>query len=95
MLKFNIIGYKVGVPGHPLLRMALGVAFVLGGAVGFLPVLGFWMIPVGLTILAIDFPPVRRFQRRMTVKLGTWLHKRWPKFAGRLGYGAPRDSRKS
>ena len=95
MSKINFIGYKIGVPGHPLLRMALGVAFVLGGAVGFLPVLGFWMIPVGLTILAIDFPPVRRFQRRMTVKLGAWLHKRWPKFAGRLGYGVPRGSRKS
>ena len=94
MSKINIIGYKVGVPGHRLLRMALGVAFVLGGAVGFLPVLGFWMIPLGLTILAIDFPPVRRFQRRLTVKLGTWLHKRWPSFAGRLGYGVLRGSRK-
>ena len=95
MSKINIIGYKFGVPGHPLLRMALGVAFVLGGAVGFLPVLGFWMIPVGLAILAIDIPPVRRFQRRMTVKLGTWLNQRWPRIAARLGFGPARDSRRN
>ncbi|MBS0277241.1 MAG: hypothetical protein JSR81_06450 [Proteobacteria bacterium] len=30
-----------------------------------LPVLGLWMIPVGLFILSIDFPPIRRFRRRM------------------------------
>jgi hypothetical protein len=64
---------------------------VLGGLLGFLPVLGFWMIPVGLAILAIDFPPVRRFQRRMTVKIGYALHRRWPAIARRFGYGPPRN----
>jgi hypothetical protein len=95
MAKINLAGYKIGVPGHPLLRMALGVLFVLFGVFGFLPVLGFWMIPVGLAILAIDFPPVRRFQRRMTVKLGNWLHRRWPGLARRFGYGAPKPERRS
>ena len=93
MPKINMLGYKFNVPGHPLARMALGGAMVLGGLLGFLPVLGFWMVPVGLAILAVDFPPVRRFQRRMTVKLGTWLHRRWPSLASRFGYGAPRGSR--
>jgi hypothetical protein len=53
------------------------------------------MVPVGLAILAIDFPPVRRLQRRMTVKFGNWLHRRWPRFAARFGYGSPRPERRS
>ena len=93
MPRINIVGYKVPVPGHPLLRMALGAMMVMGGVLGFLPVLGFWMVPVGLAILAVDFPPVRRFQRRMTVKLGHWLHERWPRIAARFGYGLRRESR--
>jgi purine-cytosine permease-like protein len=68
---------------------------VVFGVFGFLPVLGYWMLPVGLAILAIDFPPVRRFQRRMTVRLGNWLHRRWPRSAARFGYGSPRPGRKA
>ena len=94
MTKINIIGYKMGVPGHPLFRILLGMLLILGGFLGFLPVLGFWMVPVGLAVLAIDFPPVRRFQRRMTVKLGNWLHRRRPEIAAWLGYGKPRPERK-
>jgi hypothetical protein len=48
-------------------RIIIGVLLVLGGLLGFLPILGFWMIPVGLTILAIDIPAVRRFTRRTSV----------------------------
>ncbi len=94
MPKINILGYRIGVPHRPLPRMLLGAAMVLGGLVGFLPVLGFWMVPVGLAILAIDFPPVRRFQRRMTVRFGNWLHRRWPGLAQRLGYGSPKPERR-
>ncbi len=93
MSKVNFAGYKLKVPGHPLLRMLAGVALVIGGTLGFLPVLGFWMIPLGLAVLSIDFPPVRRFYRRTTVKLGHWLHRRWPAIAKRFGYGAPRPGK--
>ena len=46
------------------------IAFLLGGFVGFLPVLGFWMIPLGLIILSIDFKPIRRLRRRVDVWWG-------------------------
>jgi hypothetical protein len=94
MARINILGYRIGVPSHPLPRMTLGAAMVMGGFLGFLPVLGFWMVPLGLAILAIDFPPVRRFQRRVTVRFGNWLHRRWPSAAARFGYGRPRPERK-
>jgi hypothetical protein len=58
------------LPRSPWLRVPLGIALVLGGALGFLPVLGFWMIPVGLAVLAIDFPPARRLGRRLIVWVG-------------------------
>jgi hypothetical protein len=91
--KVNFAGYKVNVPGHPLLRVGLGVALILGGLLGFLPILGFWMIPLGLVVLSVDLPPVRRFRRNATVRLGNWLHKRWPALAKFIGYGAPRDEK--
>jgi len=50
-------------------RIALGIGLILGGLFGFLPILGFWMIPLGLAVLAIDIPPLRRYRRRLLVKL--------------------------
>ena len=93
MAKVNFAGHKVNVPGHPLLRMGLGVLLVIGGLLGFLPILGFWMIPLGLIVLSVDLPPVRRFRRNATVKIGYRLHKRWPGIAKKLGYGVPRDEK--
>jgi hypothetical protein len=49
------------------LRTFLGLLIVLGGIFGFLPSLGFWMIPVGLVLIALDVPPLRRWLR-------SWLH---------------------
>ena len=49
------------------IRAVLGVLFVIGGIFGFLPILGFWMIPVGLVLIALDVPPLRRWLR-------SWLH---------------------
>jgi hypothetical protein len=58
------------------LRVALGIAFVVGGVFSILPVLGLWMLPVGLLILSVDFPPVRRFRRRLTAWYGrSWLNR--------------------
>ncbi len=41
------------------LRIPLGVLLIVGGFLGMLPVLGFWMIPLGLMLLAIDIPLLR------------------------------------
>lgn len=93
MQKIRILGYRMGVPGHPVLRVVLGCGLVVAGLLGFLPLLGFWMVPLGLAILAVDFPLVRRFQRRLSVRLGNVLHRRWPGLASRFGYGPPRNGR--
>ncbi len=69
--------YSVVLPGNRLVRITLGIALVvLGGLFGFLPVLGYWMVPVGFLILATDLPPVRRFNRRTTVAIVGWWTSR-------------------
>jgi len=95
MRKINIAGHKFPVPGHPLVRIGLGALLILGGVFSILPVLGIWMMPLGLAILAIDVPMARRMQRRLTVWLGHWLHRSWPALARRLGFGAQRAGRRS
>lgn len=57
------------LPRHPAARTAIGVAFIAGGTLSFLPLLGIWMLPVGLVVLSVDFPRVRRLRRVMEVRL--------------------------
>jgi hypothetical protein len=45
------------------MRIPIGIALVLAGAVGFLPVVGFWMIPLGLSLLALDVPAAAKANR--------------------------------
>lgn len=77
---------RIHLPGHPAVRVGLGILLVLGGFLGFLPVLGFWMVPLGLMILAVDIPMARRLKRRLEVRLGRWLIRTSPKWARRLGF---------
>ena len=42
------------------LRAVLGLVLIAGGVLGFLPILGFWMAPLGVAIAALDIPPLSR-----------------------------------
>jgi hypothetical protein len=44
----------------PGVRACLGVVAMACGVVGFLPVVGFWMLPLGVVLIALDIPPLRR-----------------------------------
>lgn len=46
-------------PAMLLVRLPLGVVLLFGGVFSFLPILGLWMLPLGLMLLAIDFPPLQ------------------------------------
>ncbi|KZY32044.1 hypothetical protein A3731_22770 [Roseovarius sp. HI0049] len=41
-------------------RLLAGVLLMIGGVFGFLPVLGFWMLPLGVAIAALDVVPLWR-----------------------------------
>jgi hypothetical protein len=61
-------------PGSGWIRIPLGIALILCGLVGFLPILGFWMIPLGFLVLAKDVPVVRP----PLIKLLDWVERKWP-----------------
>lgn len=61
------------VPSARWIRVPTGVLFVIGGLFAILPILGLWMIPVGLLLLAQDVPFLRRPTRRMLLS----LERRW------------------
>jgi len=53
----------------PVVRGVIGMILVILGFLGFLPVLGFWMIPLGLAVLATDLPPLGRwFRQRLNIE---------------------------
>lgn len=60
-------------------RLVVGSLLVVGGIFGFLPVLGFWMVPLGLLILSQELPYVRRKRRQMAV---WWERRRRAKEGG-------------
>ena len=69
-LRFGRVSVKL--PGQRWQRVALGIALMCGGVVGFLPVVGFWMLPLGVLVLSVDYHPIRRLRRRFDV----WRVKR-------------------
>jgi hypothetical protein len=77
---------RIRRPGARLIRIPLGILLVLGGIFSFLPVLGIWMLPLGLLLLALDLVflqgPVNSAILRGTRKWTTWRRARRDKKAG-------------
>ncbi len=46
------------------LRSLIGLLLIIGGIFGFLPILGFWMIPLGVAVILIDWAQMRRSRER-------------------------------
>lgn len=63
-------------PSSRWFRIPFGILLIIGGFLGFLPILGFWMIPLGLFLIAEDFPPLQRLLRRVSVGIETWWRRR-------------------
>ena len=69
----RVLNRHFPVPATRAGRIGLGSALVVGGAFGFLPVVGFWMLPLGLLVLAQDVPRIRRWRRNLIVR---WERRR-------------------
>jgi hypothetical protein len=61
-------------PASRWARIPFGILFLIGGFLAFLPILGLWMLPVGLILLAEDVSALRRLRARML----DWAERRWP-----------------
>ena len=57
------------MPAFP--RRIAGVLLIFGGLLGFFPILGFWMIPLGLLVLSVDF----RWARKGYLSVISWIRK--------------------
>jgi hypothetical protein len=60
-------------PSSIYARIPLAILLVAGGFLSFLPVLGLWMLPLGLLLFAQDVPPL---QKPMALGLG-WIERKW------------------
>lgn len=67
---------RVRQPSARYARWAIAAALIGGGILGFLPVLGFWMVPLGLILIAQDVPflrpPLARFLNFVERKWRAW-----------------------
>ena len=75
---------KLRHPDARWIRIPVGMLFVVGGVFSILPVLGIWMLPLGLLLIAYDVPflrePVGRFTIWATEKWAvfrSWLKEKW------------------
>lgn len=60
-------------PSSIFVRIPLAILLVVGGVFSFLPILGLWMLPLGLVLIAQDVPFL---QKPMAHLLG-WIERKW------------------
>ena len=63
-------------PSCRWLRIPVGLLLTLGGVFFFLPILGIWMLPFGLALLAEDLPLLRSGRSRIL----DWIERRHPEW---------------
>lgn len=61
-LKRMLVRIRRTVP--PGARLLLGILLMAGGLVGFLPIVGFWMLPLGIAVAALDIKPLYHWLMR-------------------------------
>ena len=69
-------------PSGRWFRIPAGLLLIVGGVLSFLPILGVWMLPLGLALLADDVPFLRSWRSRAL----DWVERRHPEW---LQSGSP------
>lgn len=60
-------------PSSKLVRLPLGILLILGGIFSILPLLGLWMLPLGLILITQDIP----FLEKPVAKMLGWIERKW------------------
>ncbi|MGO4665257.1 hypothetical protein AB4118_03580 [Bosea sp. 2RAB26] len=70
-------------PASRWVRLPVGLLLIVGGIFSILPALGLWMLPLGLLLIAADFPPLRKPMARFAlatvnlwIRLRAWWQRR-------------------
>jgi hypothetical protein len=62
--------YRFATKLPPIVRSLAGLALIGAGFIGIvMPILGFWMAPLGVLFISADIPPLRR-------RVEAWLEER-------------------
>ncbi len=90
------VGRQIRNLRHPdarWIRIPIGLLLIAGGVFSILPLLGIWMLPLGLLLIAYDVPFLRKPVGRFTIwgaakwaSFRVWIRQKWN------GSG-PRDER--
>lgn len=68
-------------PSRRWLRLGASVLLILGGCLSILPVLGLWMLPLGLALLAQDVPALKV----PLEVVARWIERAWIRLSRRFG----------
>lgn len=71
-------------PSSRWVRIPSGALLIVGGVFSFLPVLGIWMLPLGLALLAEDVPALRSSRSKAL----DWVERKKPQW---LDPSAPKN----
>jgi hypothetical protein len=61
-------------PSNRWVRIPSGALLIAGGVLSFLPILGVWMLPLGLALLAEDVPALRSSRSKVL----DWVERKKP-----------------
>jgi len=66
-------------PARFPVRLLAAILLILGGIFSILPVLGLWMLPLGLALLAQDVPGLKVPME----KSARWIERQWRRWRGK------------
>jgi hypothetical protein len=61
------------MPSSFAVRLVIAILLILGGILSFLPILGVWMLPLGLLLIAQDVP----FLQKPLLRVFEWFEKKY------------------
>jgi hypothetical protein len=61
------------MPSSFAIRLVIAMLLILGGIFSFLPVVGLWMLPLGLLLIAQDVPLLQKH----LVAVFAWVEAKW------------------
>lgn len=91
--KISVFGREFTMPRSRRHRIGIGAGLVILGFFGFLPILGYWMIPLGVLVLSYEFATIRRFRRRFVIRWERWRRRRAAARASKAAAGKRGHSR--
>lgn len=73
IIKFLRFGDRLPIGLRVFVRIVLGLLLMLGGFLFFLPVLGLWMLPLGVLMIGTCIPffdrKIRRWQNKIEAEI--------------------------